>query len=283
MAVYGDTTYLCGPNRINIIDTSSVTDPTYVGEFADADLVVNGVGYGGKCAINTNTSQPILVDIVGPGSAPTLALYSLSAPENPVKLAQLTTSPYTFLTDISFLGTTGYFSTSWFQTSGNNISAQYGNFVAYDFSSLFPELLGVLSTGPGSSGANVMPNALALVSGTNYPDTAYIASTTATGASTSGNAALDVVNISSPQSMQGVEQVTVTNAAIFLGFGYDNNLLLATGNTASFREPGVPDFSITGNLTLSTMNIANVQNPVGIANVTTQIPPPARTWCSRST
>jgi hypothetical protein len=83
---------------------------------------------------------------------------------------------------------------------------------------------------------------------------------------------LDVVNISSPQSMQGVEQVTVANAAIFLGFGYDGDLLLATGNTTSFRNPGVPDFSITGDLTLSTMNITNVDSPVGIANVTTQIP-----------
>ncbi len=64
IAIYGDTTYICGPNRINIIDTSSVSAPTYVGEFGDADLV----GNGGKCAINTNTSEPILVDIVGPGS-----------------------------------------------------------------------------------------------------------------------------------------------------------------------------------------------------------------------
>ena len=72
--------------------------------------------------------------------------------------------------------------------------------------------------------------------------------------------------------MQGVEQVTVANAAIFLGFGYDGDLLLATGNTTSFRNPGVPDFNITGNLTLSTMNILNVESPVGTANVTTQIP-----------
>jgi hypothetical protein len=66
-----------------------------------------------------------------------------------------------------------------------------------------------------------------------------------------------------------VQQVTVSTAAIFLGFGYEDNLLLVTGNTASFRNPGVPDFSITGNLTLSTMDITNVQSPVGIANVTT--------------
>lgn len=274
LAVYGDTTYVCGPNRINIINTSDVSAPTYVGEFGDADLVANGVGYGGKCALNTATSRPILVDIVGPGSSPTFAVYDLTNPGSPVKLAQQSTTPYTFLSDISFVGTTGFVSTSWFDTSGTSITAQFGNFVAYDFSTLFPVLISVLSSGPGSDGFSVMPNALALQPGS-YPNTAYVTSTTASGNSTSGSAALDVVNISTPQSMQGIEQVTVPNAAniaIFLGFGYDLNLLLVTGNTAGFRNPGVPDFNIDGNLTLSTMDISKVDAPVGITNVTTQIP-----------
>jgi uncharacterized protein (TIGR03437 family) len=271
IVIYPNTpyTYICGPNRIYILDTDSASAPTYVGEFGDAQLA----GNGSKCAINTATSEPLLVDIVGPGSAPTFAVYSLSNPESPVLLSQLPTTPYTFLNDISFLGTEGYVSTSWFTTSGTSISAQDGNFAVYEFSSLFPELLSVLSSGPGSSGTSVMPNSLALVASTNdsYPNTAYIASTTSSGASTSGNAALDVVNISTPSSMQGVEQVTVADAAIFLGLGYDESLLLVAGNTTSFRNPGVPDFSITGNLTLSTMNINNVDGPVGIANVTTNI------------
>ncbi len=268
VAIYGNTTYICGPNRINIINTGSVTLPAYVGEFGDADLL----GNGGKCAINPNTSEPILVDIVGPGSAPTFAVYSLAAPENPVKLAQLSTSPYTFLADLSFSGTIGFASTSWFTTSGNSINAQYGDFVAYDFTSLFPTLLSALvPTGSAaSSNLSVKPNALVLQPG-NYPNTAYVTTTTSSGASTTGIAALDVINVSSVQSMQAVEQVTVSSAALFLGFGYDHDLLLVTGNTTSFRNPGVPDFSITGNLTLSTMNIANVQNPVGIANITTEV------------
>jgi uncharacterized protein (TIGR03437 family) len=270
VAVYGDTTYLCGPNQINIVDTSDVTMPVYVGYFGNTDLVINGVGYGGKCAVDLDTSEPILVDIVGPGSEPTLAVYSLTTPESPVKLAQLTTSPYTYLTDISFLGTTGYFSTSWFQTSGNTISGQFGNFVAFDFSSLFPVLVSALSVGAGSGGGNLMPNALALVpSGNNsYPNTAYIASTTATGSSTTGIAVLDIVNISSPSSMRGVAQFTDKAAAIFTGFGYDENLLLATGNTTSLQNP---NFTITGNLTLSTINIASVDDPMGIKDVVTNI------------
>lgn len=267
LAVYGETTYACGPNRIAIINTSDVTAPSYVGEFGDADLA----GNGGKCALNTATSQPILVDIVGPGSSPSFAVYDLTNPGSPVKLVQLPTTPYTFLADLSFVGTTGFVSTSWFDTSGTSITAQHGNFVAYDFSTLFPILISVLSSGPGSGGISVMPNALALQKG-NYPNTAYVTSTTASGNSTSGSAALDIVNISSPQSMQGIEQVVVSDAAIFLGFGYDQDLLLVTGNTAGFRNPGVPDFSINGNLTLSTMDITNVDAPVGTANLTTEIP-----------
>jgi uncharacterized protein (TIGR03437 family) len=268
--IYGDTTYVCGPNNINIIDTSDVTAPVYDGEFGDLQLA----GNGGNCVLNTDTSEPILVDIVGPGSAPTFAVYSLEDPTDPVLLSQEPTGTgiYTFLTNLSFVGTTGFASTSWYTTSGSSITAQYGNFLAYDFSTLFPELISVLSSGPGSGGLNVMPNALALQPGSSYPNTAYITTTTATGNSTSGQAELDVVNISDPSSMQGIEGVLVSNAAIFTGFGYDEDLLLATGNTAGFRNPGVPNFSIDGNLTLSTMNISNVDAPVGIANVTTQIP-----------
>ena len=268
IAIYGDTTYICGPNRINIIDTSSVTAPTYVGEFGDNDLA----GNGGKCAINTNTSEPILVDIVGPGSSPTFAVYNLSNPRESHPSGPAIHYSVYFLADISFLGTVGFVSTSWFQTSGNSITAQYGDFVAYDFSSLFPELVSAVvpNGSAASSNLSVKPNALVLQAG-NYPNTAYVTSTTASGASTTGYAALDVINVSSLQSMQAVEQVTVSNAAIFLGFGYDNNLMLVTGNTTSFRNPGVPDFSITGNLTLSTMDITNVQYPKGMANVTTDI------------
>jgi uncharacterized protein (TIGR03437 family) len=268
LAIDGNTTYVCGLNRINIINTSSASAPAYSGEFGDSDLA----GNGGKCVINTATSQPILVDIVGPGSAPTFAVYSLSDPGSPVKLVQLPTAPYTYLADLSFLGTIGFSSTSWFQTSGNSISAQHGDFVAYDFSNLSPALISAVvpNGSAASSNLSVKPNALVLQAG-NYNNTAYVTSTTASGASTNGYAALDVIDVSNVQSMQAVAQATVSTAAIFLGFGYDHDLLLVTGNTASFRNPGVPDFSITGNLTLSTMNISSVQSPIGIQNVTTDI------------
>jgi hypothetical protein len=137
---------------------------------------------------------------------------------------------------------------------------------------LFPTLVGAVvpSGTSASSNLSVKPNALVLQPG-NYPNTAYATSTTSSGAGTNGSAALDVIEVTNVQSMQAVNQVTVSTAAIFLGFGYDHNLLLVTGNTTSFRNPGLPDFNITGNLTLSTMDISNVQSPAGIANMTTNV------------
>ena len=72
--IYGNTTYVCGTNRIRIINTSDVTNPVYVGEFGDADLL----GNGGKCMLNTSTSQPILVDIVGPSQRAVAGLCTAS-------------------------------------------------------------------------------------------------------------------------------------------------------------------------------------------------------------
>lgn len=219
---------------------------------------------------------PILVDIVGPGNSPSFAVYNVANPAQPFKIAQIAPQPYTFLSDLTFIGTTGFASTSWFEfDSQSNITAQHGDVLAFDFSSQLPILIAAMVPNPAqpaSSNLNVRPNALALPPSANYPNTLYVASTTATGASTIGTAALDVIDASNLQNMQGFNRVTVANAAIFLGFAYDNRLLFLAGNTASYRNPGIPDFSITGNLTLTTMDISNVRLPVPITTVATGIP-----------
>ncbi len=266
--IYGNTTYVCGTNRIRIINTSDVTNPVYVGEFGDADLL----GNGGKCMLNTSTSQPILVDIVGPSNLQSLAVYSLTNPSQPVKLVQQPTgaSPYDFLQNVSFVGTTGYASTSWYEfDSRNNITAQHGDFLAYDFSTLFPMLISVMQSNgaPASSDLYLRPNALPIAN----TSVVFVTSTTGTGTSTMGNAALDVIDVSNVQSIQGVTRVTVADSTIFLGFGYDNDLLMLTGNTTSFRNPGTPDFDITGNLTITTMDITNVRSPFEITTVQTKL------------
>jgi len=270
IALNGNTTYVCGANRIYIINTSNVSAPAVLGEFGDADLA----GNGGPCVLN-QTVGPILVDIVGPGGSPTFVVYNVATPTQPIKLGQIAPQSYTYLSDLSFIGTAGFATTSWFQVdSASNITAQHGDLLAFDLSAELPQLISVMvpnTAVPASNNLNVRPNALALPPSANYPNTVYSASTTATGNSTAGSAALDVIDVSNLQNINGVVRVTVSNAAIFLGFAYDNNLLFLTGNTTGFRNPGVPDFSITGDLTLTTMNISNVRNPVPIKTVVTSI------------
>jgi uncharacterized protein (TIGR03437 family) len=268
VAILGNTTYVCGADRIIIIDTSDVTKPLYDGEFGDATLN----GNGGKCVVNTSTSTPILVDLLGPGSAPNFAVYNVATATQPVLLGEIAPQNYTFLADLTFVGTTGFSSTNWFAFNGaNDITTQHGDFLSFDFSSLVPQLISAMvpnSGQPASNNLNPRPNALALPPSFQL---VYVASTTATGSSTVGNAALDVINVSNVQSMQGADRVTVSEAAIFLGMAYDNRLLLLTGNTTSFRNPGVPDFNFTGKLTLTTMDVSNVPNPQPIKTVVTDI------------
>ena len=270
IAINNNTTYVCGANRIYIIDTSNVSAPKLLTEFGDADLA----GNGGVCALN-QTVGSILVDIVGPGSSPFFVDYNVSKPAQPIKLGQIAPQPYTFLQDLSFIGALGFASTSWFQfDSASNITTQHGDLLALDLSSGLPQLISAMApnaTLPASNNLNVRPFALTLPQSSNYANTLYSVSTTATGSSTLGNAALDVIDVSNPQNMQGINRVTVTGAAIFLSFAYDNRLLFLAGNTSGYRNPGIPDFSITGNLTLTAMDISNVRNPIPIATIVTNI------------
>ena len=270
IAINNNTTYVCGANRIYVLDTSNVSAPNILSEFGDADLA----GNGGICAIDLTVGS--LIDVVGPGNSPTFVVYNVSNPTQPFKVGQIALQNYTYLADLSFIGSAGFASTSWFQfDSASNITAQHGDVLAFDLSSGLPQLISAMvpnTARPASNNLNVRPNALTLPQSTNYPNTVYSASTTASGASTQGSAALDVIDVSNPQNMQGLDRVTVSNAAIFLGFAYDNRLLFLAGNTAGYRNPGVPDFNITGNLTLTTMDISNVRNPLPIATVVTSIP-----------
>ncbi len=267
VVVDGDITYVCNADRIIIIDTSDVTAPVYDGEFGDANLN----GNGGLCALNLETSTPILVDLLGPGSAPSFVVFDVAAPTQPVLLGTIAPQTYTYLADLTFMETTGFSTTSWFTSNSlSEITALHGDFLAFDFSALLPQLVSTLvpvANDPSSNNLNPRPNALALPAGF---DLIYSDSTTATGTSTVGYAALDVIDVSDVESVQGIDRVTVSDAAIFLGMAYDNDLLLVTGNTTGFRNPGVPDFNLTGTLTLTTMNITDSESPQPITTVVTK-------------
>ena len=265
--VVGNVTYVCGANQINIIDTTNVGNPLLLGSFGNTDLA----GNGGKCVLANPNNTPILIDIAGPANTPTFVVYQITNPATPVKIGQISPAQFNFFADLTFVGNVGFSSTSWFEFDGfNNITAQHGDFVAFDFSGLLPQLISAMVPNgqPASNTVNPRPNALALPQQFGL---VYVASTTASGNNTNGNAALDVIDVSSVQNMRGITRASVSGASIFTGFAYDNLLLFLAGNTTGFRNPGNPDFSLTGNLTLTTMNISNVRLPTPIVTIATNI------------
>jgi hypothetical protein len=66
-----------------------------------------------------------------------------------------------------------------------------------------------------------------------------------------------------------VSQTLAPGTAILLSFDIVGTTLLAAGNTTGQRNPGTPDFDFTGDLTLTTMDLTNVLQPVVVSTVTT--------------
>jgi hypothetical protein len=242
--------------------------PSVVGEFGDS--VLNG--NGNKCVINTSAGNPYMVDIVGSLNnmavaqpvPVSLAVWDLTNARSPILLG-VTKTQFPYIVDLSFFGQFGFCSTSYFTYNLSNLDivAQNGDFLAFDF------------TTPGSPQllASVQPISQSLEPAAAVINQAfaYIASSTATGSSTIGNGLLEVISIGSPSSLILVNQITVTQAAILLSFDVSGNTLLAAGNTGGNRNPGNPDFDFTGNLTLTTMNLSNVEGPAILASFDTGV------------
>ena len=173
--------------------------------------------------------------------------------------------------DLNFIGSAGgnygIVTTSFitYNDSNDDILAQEGDFLVFNFTNpAAPTLL--TTAAAGLSNANLEP--YAEVVNQAY---AFVASTTATGASTVGSALLHVVNVTLPTDASLLSQVTIPQAAILLSFDIVGNTLLAAGNTTGQRNPGNPDFDFTGDLTLTTMNLATVTAPAVVSTITTSI------------
>jgi len=265
VVLLGNTAYVCGATRITMVDVTHPAQPAVIGEFGDN--VLNG--YGTQCAINSTAGSPYLVDIVGPLYNPvSFATYDLTNPRSP-NLVGVTATQYAYIVNLSFSGAVGFSSTSYFtyNLSNHAIVSQNGYFLAFDFTNPGrPQLLSVLQ--PGSLvGISTLKPAAAVVN----PAFAYIASSTATGSSTNGTGMLYVVSIGSPSTLLAVNQVAVSQAAILLTFDISGNTLLVAGNSGGNRNPGSPDFDFTGNLTLTTMNVSNVEAPAILASFNTGV------------
>lgn len=268
VVIFDNVAYVCSATRIVMVDVSDVNTPSEIGEFGDS--VLNG--YGNRCVVNTLGTTPFLVDIVGQdsGSQENLAVFSLANPKSPALLTVASTQ-YSHMENLSFLTNSvnnyGVVTTSYitYSTSSGAILSQTGDFLVFDFTN--PAAPVLLATAiAGQSNINLKPFAETV-------DQTYslVAGTTATGGSTAGSATLNVVNMTLPTLPTPISQVTIPQAAILLSFDVAGTTLLAAGNTTGQRNPGVPDFDFTGYLTLTTVNLSNVQVPTAVTTLTTQI------------
>jgi uncharacterized protein (TIGR03437 family) len=268
IVLYNNVAYVCGEDRIVMVDVTNVDAPTMIGEFGDS--VLNG--YGDRCVINPAAATPFLVEIVGStsGTTESFAVYSLGNPQSP-SLLSVTSNSYGHMVDLTFSGNYGIATTSYitYREQNAQVTSQTGDFLVFDFtkpaSPLFVTYLQTSSLA-GSSNQNLKPDAEVV-----DQIYAYVASTTATGTSTAGTATLNVISLASPTLPTPVGQVSVPQASILLSFDIAGTTLLAAGNTTGQRDPGVPDFDFLGDLTLTTMDLTNVEAPSVVSTLTTQL------------
>ena len=224
VVLFDNIAYVCGANRIVMVNVSNVASPTVIGEFGDSILS----GGGGNCAINAAGTVPFLVDIVQGSSTSSpcpeisstvpqscFAVFNLSTPSAPTTLTLATTS-YSYMQNLTFSGNYGIVTTSYltYNTSNDAVEKQEGDFLVYDFTNSAngsttagPAFLAAMqpSSLAGSGNANLKP--YSTVVDQTYT---YVASSTATGTTTSGGQGfLDVINIASPTAPSPISVVTV--------------------------------------------------------------------------
>lgn len=257
IALFDNIAYVCGANQIVAVDVTNPAAPAVLGSFGSAQLNGNGV----RCAINTQVTTPYLVaTFINTATNPnteSFAVFSLANPKSPTVLNPNATTPYAHMERMTFSGNIAYVTTSYisYNTSNAQILAQTGMLLVFNFANpAAPVFVATLQ----NSTASLMPDSEVV-----DQVYLYIASSTATGTSTSGNGILDVVSIGTASSPTLLDQIPVTQASILLSLDVSGSTLLAAGNTTGQRNPGTPDFDFTGDLTLTTMSLsANPATPV---------------------
>jgi hypothetical protein len=265
----GDTAYACGASAIGVIDISNPSTPRLLSSFASADL-------GGNAIVGCFQVGQSLVVPVNTQSA---FVYDISDRRNLKSQARFTPA-FPFSGYVSFLGNTGWFTTDSFtyNPGPNTISTQSGYFFSVDFTDpAHPAALGNLSSDPSQpASSTASPRFGSMTIG---GDTAYVLGTTSTGTDTNGGqGAFQIVNIGNPSAPVAQGQIIVPQATVLTSASVQNNIALVTGNTKSWRNPGVNprspgalNFQFTGVLTLSAFDVSDPHNPALLSTRCTDI------------
>jgi hypothetical protein len=266
----GTTAYGCGASNIGVIDISTPAAPRLLSQFAGSDLGGNAI---------TGCYQ-VGQSLVVPVNTQSGFVYDISDSRN-IKSQARFTPGFPFSGYVSFLGNTGWFTTDSFMynTGSNAIFQQSGYFFSVDFTDpTHPAAIGNLAADPSQpASSNASPRFASMTIG---GDTAYVLSTTSTGSDTNGGqGAFQIVNIANPSAPVAQSQIIVPQATVLTNLSaVQDNIVLVTGNTKSWRNPGVNprnpgnlNFQFTGVLTLSAFDVTDPHNPVLVSTRCTDI------------
>lgn len=250
--LYGNVAFLCGSHGIQPLNLQTPAAPA----IPTAYTAISTAGF--LCSVQSNN----LLQLSGTnGNA--LNVYSLADPTKPTQVGSSVTLPSIFANSIVPAGNTVYFSTDWYAVYGTKITGQYGAFFSYDFtipkSPVLRSLLLVDPLVPASGGFS--PRWKVALADAN---TAIIASTTATGDSTSNGAGLlQVVDVSTPPVSKIITTVTIPTTAVATGIAIQNGVALVVGNTSGWSNPMAAGIGAVfgGNLTITAIDVSSPRSP----------------------
>jgi uncharacterized membrane protein len=271
VALLGNLAYVAGADGIDIVDVSNPAGPVDKSNFGSSDVVSGGASFarldniGGTYYLLVATTAQ-----VNPANQFTLLVYSLANPVSP-SLASKTVIPYLECTDMIVQGNTALVTTTGApEDSSGNITDQFGTVLSIDVSNpAAPKLAGELFNNRGSpQGGDTNQDGGVIVNS----QLAYIATTTSTGAAVeSGTGRVLLVNYSNPVSLQVMSEVDIPGTVRVESIAIQGNRALVLGSTGSWRSPtsNVSDFGLTGNVTLTLLDITDPLHPTILGSTLT--------------
>jgi uncharacterized membrane protein len=263
VALNGSLAYVANTQDIAVVNVSDPTNPQVVTTFGSSDLTQGGLNLleldGNNLVVASGNPSD--------NSSFKLLVYSLANPSSPQLLGS-TTIPYAFPAGLVVQGNTAFIPIQGTSNDGNgNITDQFGDFLAVDLSNpAAPQLAGVLFNNRGSpQGSDSNEWAAVPINS----QVTYVAGSTSTGADTqTGTGRVLIVNRANPAAMSLASHLDIPGTVHALAIAVNGNEALVVGSTGGYQSP-VSDPSqlgLTGNVTLTLMNISNPLAPTIIGS-----------------
>lgn len=263
LAIRDNLAYVCGTENVTIFDITDPSQPQILATFADN--LING-SFNTKCRI-VDDHLVVFWQIGTNANALPILVFDLANPTAP-NLVSNTNQNRHFISTLFFRDRTAYMALAGIRYSGCFLSSQFGDFATFDFDNFTnPQFLDALlnPTNPPDGGTNYVWQGIPV-----NDQVALVASSTSTGAALPGVGRILAVDVSDPANLSTITELQVPGTVHITGVEVQGNLALAVGNTGNFLAFDCSQyFALTGNVTLTTLDINNPRNPAIIKTITT--------------